>query len=178
MTLCSTKALHWKAWLEDITEADIWHTSRIASSAIHDSSTPCILTLHATSAANPVATHEYSNAKDKSHLFTDIFFPPKPAHVPSLPGDNSPFPDPLPFIPPSVDQIRRCILRLQPHKAPGPDKIPNIVLRSAVHIIAPLLHRCLLTILNLKYFPAAWRSWLTIVLQKPGWPDYTIPKAY
>src|SRR6266481_9413272 len=43
---------------------------------------------------------------------------------------------------------------------------------------SPLLHKCLLAVLSLKYIPAAWRSWTTIVCQKPNWPDYTIEKAY
>ena len=164
--------------MEDITEADIWRASRCATASLHNGSTPAIPPLRAPSLTDPTITQEFTTAEDKCELLVDTFFPPRPAQVPSLPGDNGPFPTPLPFDPPSLDQVRRCIHKLHPHKARGPDKIPNIVLRNAVELIAPLLHRCLQATLSLKYFPAAWRSWSTIVLQKPGRPDYTTAKAY
>jgi len=70
------------------------------------------------------------------------------------------------------------ILKTSPHKAPGPDKIPNFVVHKTIITIALLLHKCLVAILTLNYYPKAWKIWLTIISCKPGWPDYTISKAY
>ena len=177
-TLHCMKVLHWKSWLESITEADIWHAGRFATSNIHDGSAPVIPYLYATSPSDPSATQEFSMAEDKCKLFTNTFFLPKPPQVPSLPDDNGPFPPPRPFVPPSLVQVHHCILKLCPHKAPGPDKIPNVVLCNTIELVALLLHHCLLAILSLKYFPSTWCSWLTVVLQKPNRPNYIVAKAY
>jgi hypothetical protein len=57
------------------------------------------------------------------------------------------------------------------------DGIPNIVLKRCVDIITPILLTCLHAIIRLQYFPSAWREWMTIVLHKPGWDDYTISRC-
>jgi Reverse transcriptase (RNA-dependent DNA polymerase) len=79
---------------------------------------------------------------------------------------------------PAPHQIQRCIRRTKPFKAPGVDGIPNIVLKECESILTPRLHTCLIAIINLRYFPKYWRTWKTIVLCKPGRPDYTVAKAY
>src|SRR6266481_3555232 len=118
-----TKALHWKTWLENITESDVWCVSRYASGGPHDGSTQCIPTLHTLSTVSS-AMQEFSTTAEKCSLLSSTFFPPKLLHVPSLPGDNGPFPAPLPYMMPSVEQVRHCIRKLRPNKAPGPDAIP------------------------------------------------------
>ena len=107
-----------------------------------------------------------------------IFFPPKPAALTPYHGNKGPFPQPLGFTPLPVSLICKIILKTHPHKAPGLDKIPNIILHKTVHVIAPLLHNCLLTILRLNYYPKTWGTWTTIVLHKSRHPEYTAPKAY
>ena len=67
---------------------------------------------------------------------------------------------------------------MHPNKAPGPDKISNLILHKTHNTIVPILHNCLLTILTLNYYPKAWQTWLTIVLWKPSHMDYTVIKAY
>ena len=174
-TLCHTKALHWKGWLEDITEGDIWHASRFASNGVHDGSACCIPTLFISSPAD-TSISEYSTPEDKWSLFASTFFPLKPTQVKSMPDDDNPFACPLPFSPPSAAQVQKCILN--PHKALGPDYIPNLVLHNAINIFTPLLHSCLLASLSLNYFHKAWHVWITIILQKPNCPNYTTAKAY
>jgi len=86
---------------------------------------------------------------------------------------------PLPFTHPPASLISKTILKMSLHKAPGPDKILNIVLHKTITMLAPLLHKCLTAaILTLNYYPKAWWTWITIILCKPGQPDYTIAKAY
>ena len=53
---------------------------------------------------------------------------------------------------------------MSPHKALGTDKIPNIMLHKTVTMLALLLHKCLIAIFTLNYYPKAWRMWLTIIL--------------
>jgi len=120
----------------------------------------------------------YTTEEEKCALLIGTFFPLKLVALPPFPSVKGPFPTPLPLTHPSVSLISKTILKMSPYKAPGPYKIPNVVLHKTITTLAPLLHKCLITILMLNYCPKAWRMWLTIILHKPGWPDYTIAKAY
>jgi len=153
-TLHHTKAAHWQGWLENITEDDIWKASRLAQGPLTDSSAARIPTLLERSPGGEVV-REYVSDKDKHDAFTKNFFPPKPIEIPAYTGDDLPLPTPLGFSTPTISLVCKIILQMHPHKAPSPDKIPNIVLQKAVHEIMPLLHNCLLTILALGYYPKA-----------------------
>ena len=78
----------------------------------------------------------------------------------------------------SAEQIRRHINGLSPHKAPGPDGIPNSVLKFCTDIITPRLIPIYRAILRLKVYPTQWRESTTCVLRRPGKPRYDVPKAY
>ena len=137
----------------------------------------CIPTLYTKSTSNEtVATHE--TIWKKVAVLKEMFFPPKPHHLPPYPGNSDPPPAPLPFSTLLLSTVHRCIKKLCPFKAPGPDGIPNVVLKRASEVLAPLLHTCLHTTLFLWYYPKAWWTWTTIVLRKPGEADYTVAKVY
>ena len=121
---------------------------------------------------------ELHTVTEKAALFTDLFFPPCPHNLPSLPEDLDPYPPLLKFSTPVPHQITHHINKTNPFKAPGEDGIPNVVLKECETLLMPLLYTCLLAILTTGYFPKRWRSWKTIRLQKPGKPDYTIAKMY
>jgi hypothetical protein len=175
-TLRRAKASHWKSWLEEIDERDIWTAGRMAKNPLSSTNRALIPTLTTTSPSGELQVH--NTDETKAQVFRHIFFLPKPTALPPAPGDDESFPDPLPFTPPHPHQVTKCLLALRPFKAPGNDGIPNVVLRQNTVILTPYLHQCLLVSLRLKYFPKAWREWTTVVLKKPGRPDYTIPKAY
>jgi hypothetical protein len=112
---------------------------------------------------------------EKSKVFFPVFFPPPPSS-PAVFNDN--FPRPLPFTPPTILQLCRNILKQSPYKAPGPDGIPNIALRETINIISRPLYSILTAIIKLQHFPIHWLEFSTVVVRKPGKPDYTAPKAY
>jgi Reverse transcriptase (RNA-dependent DNA polymerase) len=87
-------------------------------------------------------------------------------------------PPPLKFTAPAPHQISRRISKTKPFKAPGEDGIPNVVLKECSAILTLFLHTGLNAILSIGYFPRRWRTWKTIVLRKPGRPDYMIAEAY
>jgi hypothetical protein len=174
--LRKAKADHWKGWIEEANEQDVWTAGKYAKNPLSDGAKSRIPTL-VRKDADSQATEAYSNA-DKSSTFTELFVPPRPQNLTNLPEDTAPHPSPLKFTTPTPHQIQRRIRMSKPFKAPGIDGIPNIVLKECEDILTPLLHTCLLAILKLKYFPKTWRTWKTIVLRKPGRPDYTIAKAY
>ena len=76
------------------------------------------------------------------------------------------------------EQIRRQLKRLRPYKAPGPDKIPNIVLSQCAEILTDRLWFIYSAILDRGLYYAPWKHFTTVVLRKPGKPRYDIPKAY
>lgn len=175
--LCKTKNDHWRNWLEEITEKDIWTANKYISQPFTDGSASRIPTLVKRNDNGDILLEACSNAQ-KSQILSEVFFPKKPQSLPDHPMDTTPCPPLLPLTPPTLQQLERQVKRTGPHKVPGPDGIPNIVLHKVFHIIGQRLLDILISSLQLSYFPAAWRTWATIVLKKPGRADYSIPKSY
>jgi Reverse transcriptase (RNA-dependent DNA polymerase) len=107
-----------------------------------------------------------------------MFFPLPPPN-PLLGADQDNYPIDIPNLPGiTKDQIRRHAAKLRPHKAPGPDGIPNVVLTRSINIIIEHLLYIFQAIFTLNTFYLPWQQWNTIVLQKPGRPRYDIAKSY
>jgi len=95
-----------------------------------------------------------------------------------LPQDYE-YPTPIPDPPrTTTTQIREQINKLAPYKAPGPDGIPNIVLMKCFDIIADYLLHIIQVIIEKGLYYNPWRESTTVVLQKPGKPNYQIAKVY
>ncbi|KAH8832541.1 hypothetical protein DL96DRAFT_1459008, partial [Flagelloscypha sp. PMI_526] len=113
----------------------------------------------------------------KAELFINAFFKELMSH----PADytNYEYPEPLPE-PQEIqdDQIIRAFNKMKLYKAPGDDSIPNVVLKQTVMIILPYVKEIYRAILRLRRMPGEWLCYITIVLRKPGKPDYTSPKAW
>ena len=76
------------------------------------------------------------------------------------------------------EQITRATHKLSTHKAPGPDGVPNIVLKKSINVIVTHLYFIFRAIFGLKTYPSEWKESITVVLRKPGKPSYQEPKAY
>ena len=76
------------------------------------------------------------------------------------------------------NQIQNQIAKLSPYKAPGPDGIPNIVLKECVKLLITPLTNIFNAIIQLNTYYNPWREFTTIVLRKPFKPSYDLPKAY
>lgn len=78
----------------------------------------------------------------------------------------------------TTDEIQGIITRSHSDKAPGNDTIPNRFLKAMgtplIEILTRLFNACLL----LSYFPRQFRQARTIVLRKPGKPNYSDPGAW
>jgi hypothetical protein len=74
--------------------------------------------------------------------------------------------------------IIQAIAKLSPYKAPGPDGICNVVFKQCSDLLLPHLLSIFKAVFNLETFYAPWRDFTTVVLRKPGRPDYIIPKSY
>ena len=78
----------------------------------------------------------------------------------------------------SIRQIREAVNKSAPNKAPGSDEITNKVLKHTLPIIECHLQALMQASIDLGHFPRAFKETTTIVLRKPGKPDYTKAKAY
>ena len=166
---------HWKDWLEAALEKDLWTANKYATESCGDGGKTRIPTLKRPGADGvPImmsANHE------KAEFLAETFFPPPPAES-SIP-QNYCYPDPVCAFPSITrEQILRAIKRLSPFKAPGIDKIPNVVLMKCSDILIGPLLRIFNATFTLNTYYAPWRDSITAVLRKPGKDDYTSPKAY
>ena len=75
-------------------------------------------------------------------------------------------------------QLRRCVARLCPYKAPGEDSIPNTVIKESLDLISEYLLEIYWATFTLNMYSNCWRVWDTIVLRKPGKPRYDVPKVH
>jgi len=125
----------------------------------------------------PVINSATSN-KGKTAEFANIFFPPiPPARTSDI--NNATYPEPTPSNPViTMNQVQRAINKISPKKAPRPDEIANITLKKTFDITSQHLHALIQSSINTSHFPTAFKSTTTIVLQKPGNPDYSKANAY
>jgi hypothetical protein len=72
--------------------------------------------------------------------------------------------------------VDAVIDKLAPKKAPGPDEIPNLILRKCYNEIK---NHLLLAQESFEtgHFPAIFKETSTLVLRKPNKPDYSRPNA-
>jgi len=78
----------------------------------------------------------------------------------------------------TVRQVQEAVARLAPDKAPGLDDITNRVIKSSLLVIQSHLQALMQVSLNPAHFSEPFKHMITVVLRKPGKPDYTKAKAY
>ena len=159
--------------VEDATESveGFWKLARWARrrGAVQPTYTP---TLH-------VGDQTYDTPERKAQVLRETLLPmPPEADLSDISGYRYPEPIQMPAM--TEQEVRRAVLRAAPNKTPGPDGIPNLALHRALALpvfltyLTDLFNACL----QLGYCPKHFRKSTTVVLRKPGKPDYTSPKAY
>ena len=113
----------------------------------------------------------------KAELLLRTFFPlPVEADLNNI-NKTIVYPDAHTMEPITSNEIKKAIQQAPSRKAPGGDKIPNLVLKEIINIILPHLHRVFNEYLINSYYPDHFRNSVIIVLPKPG-KDHSIPKGY
>lgn len=169
------KKHHWRDWLEKATDPDLWTANRYISAPAGDGGSTRIPALkHQEDGVEKTA----SANQEKSRVLAKTFFPGRPEARASNTATQN-YPEPVCGTHKITrEQIRRQLKRLRPYKAPGPDKIPNIVLSQCAELITDRLWYIYSAILERGLYYAAWKHFTTVVLRKPGKPRYDVPKAY
>ncbi len=171
----AAKKKHWEEFLEEASEREMWIANKYLKEPVGDGGSPRIPTLHTKRVNGQKASH--TTNEDKANAFGEAFFPARP-EVSTTPPDYQ-YPEPLEAKAEITEsQVTANIKQLAPHKAPGPDGIPNVVLRETAEILAPYLSDIFNVAIKLSHFFSGWKTFTTVVLRKPGKPSYEVPKAY
>ena len=126
----------------------------------------------------PTLEGEATTSNQKTNILSKTFFPsPPPADLSDIP--NASYPDPVSTNLDITDiQVKRAIERLAPNKAPGPDEIPNHILKRCLSALQPHILTLAQQSLKTGHFPQPFKETITLVLRKPNKPNYTKPNAY
>ena len=169
------KKEHWQSWLEESMDTDLWTAHQYINSTPGDGGRARIPTLVGKDAqgnAKTAATNE-----EKGEMLAKMLFPPPP-DVSSVPA-NPAYPAPVEqWTPITHEQLTKAISNLSPYKAPGPDGVANIVFKRCTAILTDHLLPVFNAVFTLKMYYEPWRESITVILRKPGKPDYSTPKAY
>ena len=168
------KKKHWEDWLERVDTENVWTAHKYINGTPTDGGITRIPTLKTTANGTP---RELDNNEDKSKLLYETFFPPPPTDP--LADHPTEYPPPVcEFIPITDQQIIRAIRRLSPFKAPGPNGICNVVFIKCADMLVQWMGHLFRATFTFHVFPDEWLTSKTVVIRKPGRPDYSAPKAY
>jgi hypothetical protein len=171
----NAKQKHWDNYLSSIGPNNIWKALKYITGPGSDRGNLRIPTLITTNADGSQTSHSTNDSK--ADLLSMTFFPPPPPQ--SLIPDEAEYPSPCCKLPPITNlQVQQQIQWLQPHKAPGPDSIPNIVIKECTDIISPILRNILQACLNLGIFPNKGKVSITAVIRKPRRTNYAESKSH
>jgi len=111
--------------------------------------------------------------EDKAQVLRQAFFPdndPPPQHQPtnSLEG----------FSPVTQEEVLKALEAIPPNSAPGDDTLPPSVWIRLHKVRSDILTHMADWSLRSRTLPTILKRVLTMVIPKPGKPDYSVPKAY
>ena len=170
-----SKKLHWETWLTNVADKDLWLANKYTTDPPTDGGKSRMLTLKAEQ-ENGSIRQAVSN-EDKSNILAKALFPPPP-DTPIVPATCYPKPADEYFHFFTRHQIKSAASKLEAYKAPGPDGIPNVVLKQCINILIDRLYYIFRVIFELNTYLRERKESITVVLRKPGKPTYEDPKAY
>ena len=116
---------------------------------------------------------------EKATILAEKFFPPTPEADLSDIADDAQLKRTLEIastITPA--QLATVVNRLPNKRAPGPDRIPNEILKILIPEILDQLAQVLSSLLASGTLPDSFRVSTTVVLRKERKPDYSLPSSY
>ena len=115
---------------------------------------------------------------EKCEILRNTLLPPPP----DLPHIQPPNLDPLetdsPWTRITRNEVRDSIRSAAPYNAPGPSGLAGIAWKWAYEALPDEIYHLIAKSLDLGYHPRSFHDSITVILQKPDKPDYSIPKAY
>ncbi|KAF8998372.1 hypothetical protein BDQ17DRAFT_1173799, partial [Cyathus striatus] len=114
---------------------------------------------------------------EKSKLLYSTFFPPQHASA-AVHGNTENPPSAWQFTNISDDVVAWAIDRINPDKATHSDSAPDHVIKECKDILTPYLGSLFQATFTFECYPEDWACMETLVLCKPGKPDYSTPSAW
>jgi len=159
------KRTTWQKFVGEADERSIWKVNKYLNSIPTNTYIP---TLEGQAATNTQKTDTLSKT---------FFPPPPPADLSDIP--NASYPDPVPTnLNITMAQVERAIDKLAPNKAPGPDEIPNHILKRCCSVLQHHILALAQQSMSTGHFPQPFKETITLVLRRPNKPNYTKPNAY
>ena len=172
------KADHWIDWLEGLDETSVWQAAKFISSPPNDAARARIPSLKIIDPNTKRLIRTIHSNNEKGNTLHTIFFPTtNPGLTPPDPDFRYP-PARWKFINISDDLIHKAISKLKPYKASMTNTVPNSILIHAKDLLVPHLGPIYRATNTIGFYPPSWALTETLVLKKPGKPDYTIPSAW
>ncbi|KAI0992152.1 hypothetical protein K3495_g16034 [Podosphaera aphanis] len=121
----------------------------------------------------------HTEASDKARVMAGHFFP-QPVAADTTDIASTIYPEELNSISKliTLTEVEEALGKLPSDKAPGPDGIPNRLLKQCRATLSKYLAELFNACLNLGYHPKGFKESTTIVLRKPQKPRYDTPKSY
>ncbi|KAF5378264.1 hypothetical protein D9615_008696 [Tricholomella constricta] len=166
--ILKAKAEHWKAFLEEAMEKELWVANKYISDPTGDGGKTRIPTMKTTGEDGSVT--ELVTNEEKSRLFARALFP-APPRISTVPPDYA-YPEPLPTSGAiTEEQIRRNIAKLSPYKACGKGvKYTHMfrrLTRPSTGLSPDFMERLYVAVAIPKFAYAA-DIWYTPIHRKPG----------
>ena len=117
------------------------------------------------------------DVESKTAALQEVFFPtPPPANLTDISGYQ--YKETRDWNAITLEEIREAIHQVPPDKAPGPDGLPNRIIKLACQTMIPQLAVIFNASIRLQYCPQAFKSSVAFALRKLGKDDYSAPKSY
>ncbi|KAJ7664082.1 hypothetical protein B0H17DRAFT_952326, partial [Mycena rosella] len=115
--------------------------------------------------------------EEKAAMLREEFFPKKMAVLSVL--DDPVYPPPAwQWEPLSDDVLRHMASRMKLYKATYPGSMPNCVITKTTNLLIPFVGPIFREAYNLKFHVLGWPDLMTLVLCKPGKPNYANPVVF
>ncbi|KAJ6452971.1 hypothetical protein C8R45DRAFT_757515, partial [Mycena sanguinolenta] len=148
----------------------IWVVSHLASGPASDGGRARVPTLIAD-------RKEAITNEQKSEALYKEFFPPKML-TSSVPQDTV-YPEPAyQWQPISDSLLHRAIAKMKPYKATRAGSFSNCIYIQNTNLVVPYYGPIYRALDVPEYYPEGWNLVDSIVLRKPGKPNYTEPAAH
>lgn len=171
----TAKQEHWLDWIAQTDTDNLFTLHKFISAPASDGGKARIPELKIKDTEGNITSA--STNEQKSKALYDCFFKKPPLH-PEVPEDFDYPPEVEAFTNITEQQVDRNIRKLKPYKATGPLDHSNSLFTHCREDLVPHLTQIFRASLELNYYPDQWKVYTTIVLRKPGKPDYSLPKAY
>ena len=171
------KAEHWADWLEGLDNESVWTAGRLATGPATDGGRNKVPTLQKKHDRTGEVIREAATNEEKSEWLHEEFFPRKPA-TSTVPLDYE-YPEPAwTYQPITEEALHRVINKMKPYKATKAGTTPNCVYKHNSALLVPRLATIYRAVDTLQFYPPEWKVTQTVVLRKPGKPDYSDPGAH